>query len=405
MDTNEHESKEARAGTPGFPLVFIRVQSWSKVFPLVWLTVFLLAPTLFAAELPLGLSVKDGLLQLRGQPFRGMGVNYYDAFNRTLGATNDTSYEAGFKTLRAHGIPFARFAAYGYWPVNMSLYQTNRAEYFQRLDGVVRAAETNGIGLIPSLFWYLPTVPDLVGESCDQWGNPASKTHAFLRAYIRELVTRYRNSPAIWAWEFGNEHNLAVDLPNAAEHRPPVILALGTANSRGPKDDITSTMVQNALSAFADETRRHDPHRLLITGHAIPRRAAWHLAKEKTWTKDSPAQFTEVLASENPPPFDVLSLHIYPEDADRLTIAAKAARELKKPLFVGEFGVPGKATQEARKHFEELISGLAREQVPFSAVWVFDFREQPEYTIETGNDRFHQLEAVAAANQKLKTGK
>jgi hypothetical protein len=36
----------------------------------------------------------------------------------------------------------------------------------------------------------------------DQWGNPESKVHEWMREYVREVVTRYRNSPAIWAWRF-----------------------------------------------------------------------------------------------------------------------------------------------------------------------------------------------------------
>ena len=51
---------------------------------------------------PLGLSVDaEGRFQLHGRPCRGLGVNYYDAFARTLGPTNVASYEDGFKELAA----------------------------------------------------------------------------------------------------------------------------------------------------------------------------------------------------------------------------------------------------------------------------------------------------------------
>ena len=58
-------------------------------------------------------------------------------------------------------------------------------------------------------------MPDLVGEPRNQWGNPQSKTRQFMRTYIREVVSRYVNSPAIWGWEFGNEYNLSLDTPDA----------------------------------------------------------------------------------------------------------------------------------------------------------------------------------------------
>ena len=96
-----------------------------------------------------GLSVDArGELRLRGVAFRGVGVNYYDAFARTLGASVRTNYDAGFRELAARKIPFARFSADGYWPSEWRLYRTNRAEYFTRLDGVVRSAERHGMQML-----------------------------------------------------------------------------------------------------------------------------------------------------------------------------------------------------------------------------------------------------------------
>ena len=109
-----------------------------------------------------------GTLLLRGQPYRGIGVNYFDCFSRTLADAEHRSYEAGFAALARLGIPFCRFSACPFWPAQYKLYQEDRAEYFARMDRVVRAAERHGIGLIPSLFWYSAAVPDIVGEPRDQ---------------------------------------------------------------------------------------------------------------------------------------------------------------------------------------------------------------------------------------------
>jgi hypothetical protein len=95
----------------------------------------------------------DATVLKDGELYQGGGVNYFDCFLRTLNDGNDTSYDAGFAKLAAKGIPFARFCATGFWPRDMKLYQTDRAEYFRRLDGVVKSAEKHGIGLVPSLFW------------------------------------------------------------------------------------------------------------------------------------------------------------------------------------------------------------------------------------------------------------
>ena len=70
-----------------------------------------------------GLTVNEhGELRLQGAPFRGIGVNYYDAFVRTLAQSPRTDYAAGFRELAARKIPFVRFSAGGYWSVNWQLY-------------------------------------------------------------------------------------------------------------------------------------------------------------------------------------------------------------------------------------------------------------------------------------------
>ena len=371
------------------------------------LTIALSALWVRAAEIVPGLSAgDDGILRLAGKPFRGLGVNYYDAFVRTLAEPARTNYDAGFRVLAGQGIPFARFSAGGYWPNEWGLYRTNRAEHFARFDALVKSAERHKVGLIPSLFWLLSTVPDLVGEPCDQWGNPASRTQEFMREYVREVVTRYRNSPAIWAWEFGNEYNLVADLPNAAEHRPAVVPSLGTPAARSARDELTHAQIRAAFTAFAMEVHRYDPHRLIVTGNAFPRVSAWHQRAEKSWTKDTPEQFAQMLAGDNPGSVNSLSVRAYDtSDTDRLNAAMGVAAQVHKPLFVGEFGVPGKPTPESRRRFAEILAKLESEAVPLAALWVFDFDGQADdWSVTATNDRAYQLEAVGEANRRLRAG-
>ena len=352
-----------------------------------------------------GLSVDErGELLLRGAPFRGVGVNYYDAFTRTLGEAARTNYDAGFQELAARRIPFARFSAGGYWPSEWRLYQTNRAEYFARLDGVVHSAERHGIGLIPSLFWQLSTIPDLVGEPCNRWGDSNSRTIAFMREYTRELVTRYARSSAIWGWEFGNEYNLPADLPNASEHRPPIVPTLGTPARRTAEDELTHAAIRTTFREFALEVRKHDPQRMIFSGNAFPRVSAWHQAKEKNWKRDTREQFAEVLAADNPSPMNSLSVRGYDLTADigRLDQAMLVAQSLKKPLFVGEFGVPGPGTAEAKAKFATILAAIETNHVPLSALWVFDFNGQAkDWNVTATNDRSWQIDAIQQANERM----
>jgi hypothetical protein len=379
-----------------------RKEGWFD-FPHLFLAVFgiVVSGGLAAERMNGGLAAgPHGELLLNGKAFRGIGVNYYDAFVRLLGDGKVRDVEAGLQVLAANQIPFIRFAADGYWPIDWSLYQTNRQEYFVRLDTVVKLAERHGIGLIPSLFWHQPTISDLVGEPVDQWGHASSQTHAFMRAYVRDIVTRYRNSPAIWAWEFGNEFNLPADLPNAAEHRPPVQPSLGTAASRSARDELTHVQIRTALAEFAREVRRHDPHRLIISGNAFPRPSAWHQQHERNWQRDAPEQWAEMLAADNPSPIASLSGRLYStNDLVALTPAMALSRQCGKPLIIGEFGVDGSMTDPTRRQFRELLHALDANGVPLAALWVFDFEGQAkDWNVTAKNTRQEQLRLVAEMN-------
>jgi hypothetical protein len=327
------------------------------------------------------------------------GVNYYDLFVRQLKPDALVAVPDRFHWLATNGVSFVRFSAGGYWPVEWGLYQTNRTEHWRRMDGVVRAAETNRIGLVPSLFWHWSTVPDLVGEPANAWGDTHSRTIRFLREYTREMVTRYVDSPAIWIWELGNEYNLVADLPNAAEHRPPVVPELGTPHERSARDELTHAMVRTALREFALEVRRHDSRRPITSGHAFPRPSAWHQERERSWTADTEEQFAAMLAADHPDPVNVISLRLYAEDdARRLDWAVRAARRIGKPLFIGELGVPGAGTPATREKFAHWLKLIEQHAIPLAALWVYDFTPQDgEWNITPDNDRAWQLEALLSA--------
>jgi len=363
-------------------------------------------PFLLIVAAATGLSVgPEGVLMHDGTPYGGIGVNYYDAFTRTLAEPPHETYKAGFRELASRRIPFVRFSAGGFWPRDWALYQTNRSEYFARLDGVIKSAEEQKIGLIPSLFWNSATVPDLVGEPVNRWGQTNSRTHAFMREYTREVVTRYAPSPAIWGWEFGNEYNLGADLPNAAQHRPAVVPELGTPGKRTAEDELTHEAIRTAFREFAREVRRHDARHIIISGNAFPRPSAWHQTKEKSWRRDTPEQFAEVLAADNPSPMDTLSVRGYDlaNDVGRLPQAMAVARSVRKPLFVGEFGVPGATTGTTKTNFAMILRAIETNGVPLAALWVFDFESQAkDWNVTATNDRAWQLSAIEEANERIR---
>lgn len=356
-----------------------------------------------AEEKP-GLTLKDGRLFREGHPYRGVGCNYFDLFLRVLNNPDNTTSLTGLERLAEAGIPFVRFSG----PYSVSewrSYRNNKDEYFRRFDRVVRTAEKNGIGLIPSLFWTL-SLCEIVGESRDQWGNPQSKTLALMRQYTGEVVGRYKNSPAIWAWEFGNEVNLVIDLPNAAQFRP----KNGTSH-----DDITGKHLIVMLSEFTKAVRAQDAARPVFSGNSHPRAYAWHNTSEKSWKPDTAAQTREILLRDNPEPLGTIGIHFYginridtelgvwpTNRLHYLTWLRSVANETRRPIFIGEFGLADqKGGATARPVFEAQLAEMEQAKVDLAAFWVFDRRGGGGgWSVSFDNDRAYMIALTAEANRR-----
>jgi hypothetical protein len=340
-----------------------------------------------AASSP-GLSVaRDGSLLRNGAPYRAVGVNYTDAFLRPLRHPGDESYRDDFRKLAANHIPFARIAACGYPASDYQLYLQDKEKYFKLLDGVVQAAEESNVGLIADLFWVSYTVPDLVGEPRNQWGNSQSKTRQFMRTYTREVVSRYVNSPAIWGWEFGNEYNNSVDLPDAWRNLPPVNPRLGRTRSRGPDDTLTTEIFTSALSDFARTVREIDGHRILLTGNSIPRFSAYHMQTERRPGQDSREQFATMLLRQNPGPFNPICIHTAPVSPlphfakrpvsynELIQTCAGAARSASKSLSIEEFITCPPKTEcsiaTRRQNVNEVLAAIQANNVSLASVWIY----------------------------------
>ncbi|RLD11425.1 MAG: hypothetical protein DRI44_03630 [Chlamydiae bacterium] len=360
-----------------------------------------------------GIYVKNGVLMRNEKPYRGIGVNYFDAFYRVLKNSNDTSYVQGFEQLNNAGIPFVRFMCGGFWPVEFKLYFSNKKAYFNLLDDFVKTAEKNNVGLIPSMFWYFATVPDMMNEPMDQLGNPESKSIAFIKQYTKEIVNRYKNSPAVWGWELGNEYNLGIDLPNASKHRPWVWPNLGTATNRTTRDELTSRQMLVVMNEFAKTVRKYDKTRIVITGNAVPPWYAYHNTLERSWMEDTLEQYEKILLRDNPNPFDVISIHVYPVKDKKYAARAKnisellektqkIAKKMGKPLFIGEFGVPVSLSNEINTTYSEFITAIEKYEIPLAALWVYDYENQnKDWNVNFKNNRTFMLNEISKINKKL----
>ena len=341
--------------------------------------------------------MRDGVLMHRGKPYAGIGANYDTLLGRLLADKANTSTLTNLAALAKKGIPFVRFRACGFYPKNWELYLHDRPEYFRRFDLVVRAAEKAGIGLIPSLFWKLGTVPQIVGEPASEMGNPRSKTAAFMKTYTREVVSRYQDSPAIWGWEFANAPNMVVDLRGKAR----------SATNPEEEKGLSSAQIRTAMTMFAETVRSIDRTRIIEPGNSVPRPGAWHRAQGNAGQRDSAEQSYEVLYSLTPDPMDVTSVHIYfkpqhlapygPETLSQfLARYVRATAKRGKPLFIGEFPLLDQARAT------ETLRAITENRVPLAAFWVFDHPSQEAHmNVSFENERSALLDLVVQANREL----
>ena len=381
---------------------------------------------------------------------RAFGVNYYDAFLRYLSNSNDTSFIQGFEYLNTHHIPVVRVLAAGFWPKDWNLYFTNKTEYYRRMDFLVQQAEQKGVGLILDLFWTPTTVGELVDDAVaagylipgadfvadsplntnylgqatfaeyrKDLGRRDSGSNALIAYYTREMVGRYARSPAVWGWEFGNEYNLAVDLPNIATQRPTRSPSLGqnlpAESSSVPawsgKEDITRDDILVAKQTFANVVRSIDTWRFIMSGDSTPRPSACSNWKSHTWTINTRTDLAKVIPMDNPAPMDTVTLHHYPEkpggavvyyfsDAPvtnewltgnykaRIDYFVTNSAALNRPLIVGEWGAIGDGTTDDEKTtFHRFMQALIDAHVQLSLMWTFDTRNigmTNQWWIQTG---------------------
>ena len=368
-----------------------------------------------------GLTVRDGRLYRHGRPYRGIGVNYCDLFQDMIHHPEEQRTPKGLRFLGEKRVPFVRFWSCGFWPSDWDLYFQDKDEWFRRMDRVVKTAEEAGVGLIPSMFWRTQTYPDLFDEYQDEWANPESKTRQFMATYVREVVTRYKDSPAIWGWEFANELNLSCDLPNGMNFLGKKIPHLKVNLEKHERNLMTYKIAEVAWKAFAAEVRKYDPYRLITTGNSRPRECSWHNATEKSWTHDNKEQASEVFQWMNPPPVNVVSAHFYPKHDKEpmyggatgiegvLALWKELSSTLGQPLFVGEFSASAHdkgetLTMEQFRALEtRILDAFLKTEVDLAAYWVFDYtkdRKGPGL-VRANNEYAWVIDQIVEYNRRM----
>ena len=386
-----------------------------KIFHLLFIVLTLQCGVLHGSTK--GLYIKDGYFYKGGKIVNAHGVNYFDVFLRINGAAikgvpDDLSWKKGLETLSKNGIPFIRFSVFPFYPIDWKLYFDDKEAYFANLDKVVKEAERLNIGLIPSIFWMRHTIQDLLKEPVNSIRDENSGTRRFMRSYAREIITRYKDSPAIWGWEFGNEFALACDLPGEKAGLPKTITSLGMPAVRTINDKLKRTDIYPAYVEFAKIAKELDRSRPVFTGDSIIRSNAYNNKYRNQWVKDSIEESEKILIEDNPDPIDTITIHAYKDGVlgfkwsnsimHTFLFLEKVSDKIKKPIFLGEWGIPNDMNDaENIKCMEEMIGAIKSAKIQLSAVWVFDFKDQknePKWSITQTNNRNIYFEKLKELN-------
>ncbi|MBQ3847310.1 MAG: cellulase family glycosylhydrolase [Clostridia bacterium] len=367
-------------------------------------------PGLFVAD--------DGYIYLNGKKFYGYGLCMFSTFQdalakaRSIGLyTYDHSlkrseaYIADLRFCNMYDIPVIRVPFCGWGVEVYKKFQKAPNEVFRIMDKVVAAAEEHHVGIIVSLLWNQDTVPFLVGEKRSAFGDRNSKTIAFAKEYVSAIVSRYKDSPAIWGWEIGNEYNLSCDL-----HAKPTDIFM--ADKFSYFDYYASDELVVFYEEVAKTIREIDKTRLITTGNGENRNFSYagHIASsqrdefhywEVDWSTDTREQFMEMCAYFTPDPIDTICFHFQHgtlnaaegsadirmthtlkdevlTTADYVKVYVEAGRKVKKGVYFGEFGDYIDVETESRSDFDRtrfeenfkiLMDGMVAADLQLATGW------------------------------------
>ena len=343
-----------------------------------------------------GLYVENNTIMLGGEPFYGIGTNYYNAYLRELTEPQCGDITDGIKGIAEYELPFirARFSPWG--DEGMEYFWNDRETYFKATDKLVSLCEQNKIGIIATLVWTTNSYHKDGWTFAELIEEPDSEGYRQMLAYMKAIITRYKNSPAIWGWEVGNEFNLGCDMHDTT---------------------LTADALKRFYSAVTPFIRKWDgTKRIISTGNSQNRYASWHLMnKREDWSYDNAEQQKYMAEMWKTPEISVNSIHVYNRtqvvDAEiksvdeYLSFMVKISKQLGTPLFIGEYcdderGKPeteNDTEENSLKKFDVLHEAVMNNDVQLSCLWIFD-RSTDDYTNPTDYNR-HMLAKAQQGNK------
>ena len=354
-------------------------------------------------------------LFLDGREYRSIGVNMPDLHQTYFGTwfhirqiygTPEKAREAivaGIADAGQNDLAFIRFFANpGYPRDQATLYDQDSARYWALMDELFAVCRQHGLKLVPSL----GTIPGPYlhfGEKGRAILDPQSRTSHWVRQYVREFVTRYKDDPTVLIWELVNEGMLSADVQMEGRGLLPVgVYPMGTTDVREVGDLEDSLRWADYLQLYREHAayiKSLDSNHLVTSGDAHVRPECTSRRETFPDFKFRPDTWCEWLANNlasQPDPLDVFSFHFYGNDTPDagdvpwkgLTVIAqmqgvvRCAHAANAPVFIGELGaLPNNQADPTGQWLCKCIDAMEAEKVSLMALWVWHFPWQPELTM------------------------
>lgn len=210
------------------------------------------------------------LTTLYGEEFYGMGVNFFSMMGGASAKSNFDATDAieHINILGSYNTRAFRFSLMPFYARQYDSFTDYYGSYIKYLDDCVNACEKAGVGMIVSFYWT-SAIQDLYDEgTAIALRDPESKTWDLMARYTAFIVDRYKNSPALFVWEFGNEYNLACEVGGLGD-----LPAWSKRPSRTEAEDkMTAQTMNTVYKRWVDVIYDNDPsHRLIANGDAVYR--------------------------------------------------------------------------------------------------------------------------------------
>ncbi|MBQ3847599.1 MAG: cellulase family glycosylhydrolase [Clostridia bacterium] len=343
-----------------------------------------------------GLHVEDdGTITLNGDPYYCFGTNWHGGFSRLI-EDLDLDYTKYFEALR-DGIPIIRTMMNVFYVKDQWNAVYNDDAFFGAMDKYIAYCEKYHVGLVMSMMWNYANFYEFCGEKpADCLGDPNAQGTKLMQEYVRKVVSRYKDSPAVFAWEVGNEGCLAAD-----------------------RGDGTSIQMGNYYRIFAETVREIDPYRLITTGDSMIFECTHALRTTGKWEpNDTMEQRIETLEIYNPDPINAICVHFYGhadtyQRVELVPTDMQIAKDMKKGFIVGEYGagysewarLKGKDMED---NWISIVDELVTDNVQIALQWDFGRCAElnDEWSIELGfiKDLYqneYQYNKLKEVNEKL----